>query len=364
MNAPRPLVPEDLHHIPARHARSLMHAAFAALRSVAENRSPVAVCRALYPSDEGAVALLGGVSRAAISGATTSTPGWAAELVGRATAGFYGSLVPRSAAAELIRRGPPLVPLTGMGPTDVPVLAAPITVAPWVAESGAIPLRSYTLGLAPLDPKKLAVLVVMSVEMARHSGASQVFDALLRQVAAMSLDSAYFSTAAASSSAHAGLLNGVTPTTITAGATLADVLAALAAAVSGPGSSGEVVFIASAARAAAASLRAPEFTATVLPSAAVPADRVIAVDPQSLVHGHGGDPDIGASTDAVLNMADPALQIGTPGSPATVAAPSQSMFQTAQIAMRMLLDVAFAKTRADAVAYADLTPTAAEAGAA
>jgi hypothetical protein len=45
------------------------------------------------------------------------------------------------------------------------------------------------------------------------------------------------------------------------------------------------------------------------------------------------------------------LNIGTAGSPATVAAPTQSMFQTAQIAVRMLANVTWAMRRAGMVQY-------------
>jgi hypothetical protein len=45
------------------------------------------------------------------------------------------------------------------------------------------------------------------------------------------------------------------------------------------------------------------------------------------------------------------LQIGTPGSPAVVAAPVQSMYQTAQIAIRMTANVSWAMRRAGMVQF-------------
>jgi hypothetical protein len=52
-------------------------------------------------------------------------------------------------------------------------------------------------------------------------------------------------------------------------------------------------------------------------------------------------------------MSDTPLAIGTPGSPPTVAAPTQSMFQTAQVSTRMIIDCAWAQRRPNAVAYTD-----------
>jgi hypothetical protein len=47
------------------------------------------------------------------------------------------------------------------------------------------------------------------------------------------------------------------------------------------------------------------------------------------------------------------LNIGSVGTPTTVSAPTASMFQVSSIAMRLLVDLAFAKRRADGVQYID-----------
>lgn len=197
----------------------------------------------------------------------------------------------------------------------------------------------------------MAIIVSMTRELARRSTAEIVFNQMLQEEAAYSLDAAYFSTDAGDDDVHPGLLYGLTPLVGTDDM-LGD-LSALAAAVSTTGASGEVVFITSPARAAGAKLHSMEISATILPSAVLPDDRVKAVDPRALAHGAGPAPEITAGMETLLHMSDAPANIGTAGSPATVAAPAQSAFQVAAVAMRMILDVAFVVRRAGAVAYLD-----------
>jgi hypothetical protein len=194
----------------------------------------------------------------------------------------------------------------------------------------------------------------MSKELVQRSGAEAIFSALLNEDAALSLDAAYFSTAAGSASAHAGLLNGLVAGA--GSASMSDDLSKLAGAVMTGGSGAAPMFIASPARAAAARVRLAAQGSgqiPIVPSLAVPLDRVICADAASIAHGFGGVPEIIASDEATLHMSDTPVDIGTVGSPNTVAAPAQSMFQTSQIATRLLLDVAFVVRRTGAVAYAD-----------
>lgn len=114
-----------------------------------------------------------------------------------------------------------------------------------------------------------------------------------------------------------------------------------------------MVFVTGVGHAAAIQLLEPELSATILPSAAVPEDRVIAADPASLIHLASGAPDIDSSNEALLHFSDTPGQVGTAGSPNAVAAPAGSLFQTDVIAVRLTADVAFGARRAGAVAYMD-----------
>lgn len=339
-----PLVPEDRQQDPAA---AVVRACWSHVMAAAGNRRAAETAAALYRNDP---VTLGVVTRAAVESGSAQVPAWAGVLVSRSTASWLPSLAPASAAAALIAHPLALrVPLGDM-PLNVPVLTALPTGPAWVAELGAIPVRAFPFSTLALDPRKLATIVSFSLELARVAGAAAIFEAILRQSASIGLDQAYFSTAAGSASAHQGLLYGLTPLAGTA--SMVDDLAALAAAVQTNGGSGTTVFVAHPSRAATAAIRSPELTAPILPSLALPVDRVVAVDPGGLVHGHSGIPEISFGENAVLHMDDNPTQIGTPGSPATVAAPTISAFQTATTALRMILSIAFG-ARPGAVAYAD-----------
>jgi hypothetical protein len=344
----KPLVPSDLNL-----ARSIPRAAFATLMTALRGGGqPAAVAQRMWPGDDVTMAVL----RAATTGGTTTGAGWAADLAQTALSAWLPTLYPISAAGELIRRGLTLT-IEPNAHVAVPGRSnAPAAVA-WVGEGAPIPARQYALNRAMLTPKKMAAIVVWSRELQRFSDAETVFTALLNEDAAASLDSAYFSATATSGVAHGGLLNGLTTLTpATAGASpeyamLAD-MSALARAVS-PASTDSLVFIAAPGRAAAANLISDNDAAEVLPSVALAADRLIAVDARSLVHAFGALPDISASDEATVVLQDTPTDIGVPGSPNVVGAPTSSMFQTAQMASRLIIDVAFAMRRSGAVAFID-----------
>jgi hypothetical protein len=344
--APIPVRPA---YPPAPSAQHLQRAAWATVVAATNEWGTSAgdLCTKLFPDDAVARHLL---TRAAISGATTSTPAWAGLLAQRAVGEWLGSLVPASAAAALIARGP-VLSLTGYGSINVPIRAAGPTATGWVDEAGAIPMRAWSFSSALLSPHKMAVIVVLTKELAQNSNALPIFEAVLREEAAMSLDSAYFSADDGSTAGHhAGLLAGLVAGT--GSAVMANDLAKLAETV-GANGSGQVVFVMSPGRAAAAAVRMPaEATATVLPSLAVPADRVIAIDPLALVHGFGSEVELMASEEPLLHMSDTPLNIasGAQGS-GVLATPAQSMFQTAMIATRLIVDVSFAARRSGAIAF-------------
>jgi hypothetical protein len=216
-----------------------------------------------------------------------------------------------------------------------------------------VPARAYTLGTAVLKPQKCGLVCTLTRELAATSAAEAVIGDLLSADASLTLDSALFSADPGTAPGHhPGLLNGLTAGT--GGATMVDDLAKLAESVMSGGAGGDPVFICGAGRAAAARLRMPaEASAVMLGSSAVAADRLIAIDAAALVFGFANDIEITAGTDPVVHLDTSPLDIGTPGSPPTVAAPTVSMFQVASIALRLLVPIAFAARRAGAVAFMD-----------
>ena len=344
--------------IPNRSPNHLARAAFAtAMAGLKINGQADAesILRQRHPKDAESLAI---IQRATVGGANAQDEGWAAALTATGFRAFLADLGPISAASRLIDLG--IAAQLGDAREAVyPARNGAPQAIGWVPEMGLIPVASRSLQKVTLGPKrKVAVITVFSEEMARRADAETVFTTMLREDAAATLDLIYFNTAAATGGAHAGLLNGVSPlASSTAGgeAAMRADLAALAAKVA-PNGSGQVVFIVSSAAALTFPISFPEVAdkVTVLGSPAVAADRVIAVDPLSLLHAADQVPDIVAGRDATLHMDDsnPA-HIGAAGTPNTVAAPVQSMFQTEQVALRLIFDIAFAKRRANAVAYMD-----------
>jgi hypothetical protein len=281
---PKPFLPSDLSA-----DRALIHAAFATVMACAaanptkgQSDDPTAICRQLFPEDKVALAI---VTRADQTIGATTVSGWASQLVQAATASFLGSLGSQSAASELIRRG---VSVTVNGPVTVPVRAAAPTAAPWTGEGSPVAMRELTIAPVELVPRKLGIITALSRSLARRSEALAVFEQMLRETAAMSLDAGFFSADAGTTVVHQGLLYGLSA--MPGGGTIDDDLALLAAAV-GDGGSGEVAFVMSSGLAASARIRAADLNVTILASPAIPAGRIIAVDPLSLIYGFGSEPD-------------------------------------------------------------------------
>lgn len=324
-------------------------AAFAAAKAAFLRQVPAELCAKLYPDDDVSLRVL---TRAAITPGTTTTSGWASQLVQNAIGNFLGNLTATSAAAALMGRGVALNVEAGVpreaASVNIPVRSNAPIGPHWVTELNPIPVRSDTLTSVPLGPsRKLGSIVVLSRELMKRSDAANIFNTILREDASKSLDAAAFSSEDGLGDAHAGLLNGVSAMTPIPGTSILNNLRSLAAAVSA-GGSGQVAFIGGPAFAAAVGIDA-SINATVLPSPAVPETRLIAVDPMSVIWGAGSDPEIDASEEAVVHMSDDPDAIVAGGT----ADPVRSMFQTATIATRMLLPVSFAKRRAGAVAYMD-----------
>lgn len=338
------------------YSESIAHAAVAAARAASgdsgmrpeaeRRRKAAAICREIFPHDHRA---LGIITRAAVDPLDTSD---VSALIETPLGQFLSSLeqsAGSSIIAQAIRTG-----LDANGHIRVPSRSNAAAAMPWVGEGSPIPVRAGALTRVEVDPKKFGAISVISREVARRTAGAAVIEALLKEDAAKSLDAAMFATSAGSDTAVAGLLYGVSPIDPDTGtgrdAMLAD-LANLASAVGALGS-GTVIFVASPDRAARVQFRAPDLQITMLGSTAVPADRVIAVDPSSLIFSFDGSPDVTASSESVVHMDDEPAEIVSSTGP-TVAAPVRSLWQTDCVAIRLLADVAFARRRSGAVAYVD-----------
>ncbi len=90
----------------------------------------------------------------------------------------------------------------------------------------------------------------------------------------------------------------------------------------------------------------------VIQSGTVPDKTVICMDAADFVSITGDTPRFEVSDQATLHMEDTTpLQIGTAGTPATVAAPARSMFQTDSLALRLILPMNWIMRRSGVVSF-------------
>jgi hypothetical protein len=218
----------------------------------------------------------------------------------------------------------------------------------WVAEDnpGPLPQLSIIAG-AVLQPRKLAVTVSFSRELSESSLIADIAQQIISEASALALDAAMFGSQASTAAIPSGILFGVTPITGTVGGginALTGDFRAMFQALAANGAGKGAIFVAAPQQ--VASLKAfvgPRFDFEVLASAALAAGTVIAIEPSSFCSGFDFAPEFTTSTTALMHFDDTTpIDIGTPGTPPTVAAPAKSLFQTEAIALRMRLRAAWA----------------------
>jgi hypothetical protein len=335
------------------------------MRAIAFKQDPIRVLEDSYGDHEATQIYV----RAAIAGATTTTAGWAAELVQTANVDFLGSLGPDAVFPRLAAKGTQLPFGPGAGAIKIPSRAATPSIAgSFVAEGGAIPVRRIGLTSITLSPTKMGVVSVFTREMAAYS--NPAIEGMLRTEIVndtqIAIDTILIdATAATTGLRPAGLRSGVSGITAATGGGYTAILKDVTA-LTGPfhtANAGRNLVLLMNPREALALAMSPgpdgtlgwttafmgQFT--VLVSTTVTAGMLIMVDAADFV-AVSAQPEFEASEHATLHMEDTTpLNIGTAGAPATVAAPAQSMFQTASVALRMLLPVTWAMRRTGMVQW-------------
>jgi hypothetical protein len=357
-----PLVPEDRRRAADR---SLVRAILAAGRAEVTRGSSTAIVKDIAPDPLASaflrVAGLGNkdetyaiLEKAAVSPATTSTSTWAAELVGLSMTDL-ASLSPASSGAQVLRRSL-VLEYDRSGLAVVPHLVAAPGAATWVGEAGVIPSRSFSVGSTTLVRNKLAALCSFSRELfeASQPAVERVVRQALNEGLALDIDAALYSTEAASALRPQGLLNGLAavPASGSTGeiGMLADVGALLTnvAAVSS-----DIVLVAAVPQAIQLMLRRALFGAVdIYMSSALSAGTIIAAAPSGIAAVMDPAPRFSMSREAVIHEEDATpLAIGTEGSPATVASPVRSMFQSDALSLRMILECDWVRRHDSAISY-------------
>jgi HK97 family phage major capsid protein len=355
-----------------RKADLIVRATVMKLLSHITHRQPEEFLRDLYGNDEST----GIVLRAVSNPATTTGVGptnWAAELVQTATVDFVDTLKPDRIYPTLSGMGLRFT-FGRNGVIKIPARSAAQQLAgDWIGEGAPIPVKQMGFTSVSLSPKKLAVISTFTREIAMHS--TPAIEGIIREAmsddTAFVIDTALVSAAAATTLKPAGLLNGVsalTPSALTnpAQAMVADVGALINAitAVNGGRSLALLVNPAQGFNMGLVQTTTGDFLfgstaeaetklgVRIVRSTVVPAKTVICVDAADFVSVTGDTPEYDISDQATVHMEDATpLPISTAGTPNVVAAPVRSLWQTASIGVRFLLDMNWAMRRTGMVSW-------------
>lgn len=198
---------------------------------------------------------------------------------------------------------------------------------------------------AILRPRKLSIITSYTHEQAESSNLEAIIRATLSEATGLALDAQMFSANAGTAAAPAGLFNGVTPLTPTAvsGSTTPAEAAAtdisnLFGALTTNGAGKAAIIVAAVPQATRLKLIAgPQFDIDIIPSTALPAGTVAAIEVASFVSGFDSVPAFRASRDAAIHFEDTA-----PADPIMSGTPVRSMYQLDAVALRMDVMAAWA----------------------
>jgi|KBSMisStandDraft_5_1062788.scaffolds.fasta_scaffold16063_5 HK97 family phage major capsid protein/HK97 family phage prohead protease len=340
----------------------------AMLRAYIQHRAVEDILAERYPDDEATSV----ITRAAVAGASTTLATWAAELVQTATSAMLQPPTARRILPSLAAQGTSLQFGPDAGVIKIPSEAATPNIAgSFVAEAQPIPVRRMGFTTISLYPHKVGVITRYSREIAQYSNPSLeglVRDAIIRKTGLM-LDTLLIDNVAGGGSGStrpAGLINGVSAITATAGGGYAAILGdlrALTAPFYNVNAGERLVMLINPAQALGLMMTpgpgntgfnwTEQFTnrLTIIESTVVPAGTVYMIDAADFVSVMG-TPEFLVSEEATLHIEDTApTHISTPGSPAVVAAPVESMYQTNQLALRLILPTTWAMRRTGMVQY-------------
>ncbi|WEK05759.1 MAG: phage major capsid protein [Candidatus Devosia phytovorans] len=347
----------------------VVRAAVVQLIANVTQRDPLQVLEERYRDHEGTNIFV----RAAVDPAKTTVQGWASELIETETVAFLETLRDVSFYPRLAALGANLQFGVGRGQIKVPRRAAtPSISGSFVGEGAPIPVRRFGLTSLTLSPHKMGVISYFTKEVAKYSNPQ--IEGLLRQEirgdTAEAIDTLLIDNQAGSSIRPAGLLNGVSALTASAaGGWLAvmEDIETLAAPFDTAKAGRSLVLLLNKREARRLGLvpgpdgklgvlRAilEEAGITPIASTNVPAGRLIMLDAADFATAAGDQPEFDVSEEAVIHAEDTSpQQISTAGSPNAVAAPVISMFQTASVALRMLLDVTWGMRRPGMIQWID-----------
>jgi HK97 family phage prohead protease len=340
-----------------------------------DHKPAAEICRMVYGDDEATRAVLDWQIKAASAPAMTTVTGWAAELVQQIVVDFMATLYPKSIYPRFSSLGLSLS-FGRNGKIIIPTRSRTPTIAgSFVGEGLPIPVRQGAFTSQTLLPKKMAVITTWTREIDEHS--IPAIEGLLRDAiqtdTAIALDSVLIDSNAATVIRPAGILNGVSGLTPTAGggftALVGDIKALTNALLTGTlGNVRNPCWLMNPAQVNSIGLVAAPGAGVfpfreeigtgrlggwpVIDSGTVPLGTVIVVDAADFVSVTGDGPRFEISDQATLHMEDTSpTDISTSGTPAVVAYPAKSMFQTDSLALRLIMPINWTLRRTGVVAW-------------
>lgn len=318
-----------------------------------------------YPGHEA----VGIIAKADQTVGTTGGSHWADDLVQTAYSGFVNALNGYSIWPALLGRGMSLS-FDRWGELKLPSRTAGGAGGGFVGEGSPIRVGKITTATATLTPKKMGVIVAFTKELAKRS--TPAIEAVVRQAiledTAAILDPIVLDATASGAARPAGLLNGISAAASGyAGgdyvAVREDFKALLAPFVTANGTDNIVVVMNPTQGLNLSLMEGPQGDPnwfqrirdriTILESTHATAGRLIAVRVSDFV-GAGGNPEYDISEQATIHMEDTTPLEIVSGSP-TTADPVRSLWQTASVGVRMLMDVSWAMRRTGVVQWIDGT---------
>ena len=330
--------------------------------------------RKIYGDDESTKAMLEWQTKAASQVATSTLVGWAAELVQQFVVDFMQLLMVQSVFAPLSAAGLALS-FGRNGKIVIPTRSRTPTIAgSFVGEGLPIPVRQGAFTSQTLTPKKMAVITTWTREIDEHS--VPAIQGLLRDAiqydTGVALDAILLDANPATAIRPPGILNGVSGLTPTAGggfaALVGDIKALTGALLTGTlGNVRNPRWLMNPQQANSIGLVAAPGAGVfpfreeisqgrlsgwpVIVSGTVPAGTVIVIDAADFVSVAEG-PRFEISDQATLHMEDTTpTDISTTGTPAVVAFPAKSMFQTDSMALRLIMPMNWVIRRTGTVAW-------------
>jgi HK97 family phage major capsid protein/HK97 family phage prohead protease len=314
------------------------------------------------------------VTRAASAPAITTVAGWADTFVQTMVADLIDSLMPVSVFPRLAAMGQTYT-FGQNGIISLPSRTTGNLGGGFVLQGAPIPVKQGAFTAVTMTPKKMAVITTLTREMAEHSTPS--LEGILRQAimedTGLAIDTVLLDNNAASATRPQGLQNvGGAALGPTAAGGIAAIIGDLKLMVADLQSTtsgnirkpvwiinpGDVLAMSLTQAAAGGDLpfrdelaRGTLLGYPVIQSATGTTDTFYLMDASDFATSVGV-PRFDVSDQAVLHMEDTTpLAIGTAGTPATVAAPTRSLYQTDSMALRLIWPMDWAVRRANTVAW-------------